>query len=224
MIIPSTTESPDLQSLLTGKHPPIFSSANAPDVFSATAIPSITDPPAFHPPIIPTSHLPPPPRAPPDHGPSHASLSKQLEAAHELTNRLSTRLLDHDRLQQIKAKNHSLGIERCFYAPLQMRLKAAVLAGNGGPIEVSTDGLLDPERFTKRRQNEKKFENRIAEAFEPPKRPKIANRQSFDWKLLDIVRQTRFFDGDQTSHYGKKVVIPTFGDSVVPGINTNPND
>jgi hypothetical protein len=61
----------------------------------------------------------------------------------------------------VKAVGISAGSERCFYAPLQMRVKAAVLESEGGPIEVSTRGLLDPSRFIERRKAQTYFENRI---------------------------------------------------------------
>jgi hypothetical protein len=93
-----------------------------------------------------------------------------------------------------------------------MRIKAAVLASDGAPIEVSTGGLLDPSRFTKRREAQTDFENRIASEFGYPQRRKMAARATFDWRTIDTIRETRFFDGDPPSHYGRRIVLPTFGD------------
>jgi hypothetical protein len=95
-----------------------------------------------------------------------------------------------------------------------MRIKAAVLASDGKQIEVSTKGLLDPGRFAKRRAKQAEFENRIAEEFGQPRKEKVSQRPVFDWKTFEVVRQTRFFGGDEPSRYGRKVVIPTFGDDL----------
>jgi hypothetical protein len=95
-----------------------------------------------------------------------------------------------------------------------MRLKAAVLSGGGSPIVQKTNGFSDTGRFSKRRQSEIAFESRIAAAFGASKRQRLGDQPALDWKFFNIVRETRFFRGDERSHYGRKVLRPTFGDSI----------
>jgi hypothetical protein len=200
----------DLKSLLTGQHQPIFSSTHAPpvDVFSATAVPAAAELMQFPPPIDPNPPPPPPPRPEHERVSPEVSLTKRLEEARDVVHRLSGRVDAHDRRHRAKAASESAIIDRCFHEPLTFRLKAAVLAGNADAV--STDGLLDPGRFARRREQQAHFEARIAAELGMPARPRARPRPLLDWKLFAVVRQTRFFDGGEPGHYGRRVLHPTF--------------
>jgi hypothetical protein len=229
-------DSPNLTSLLIGQNQPIYSSDIVPDVFSATAISSIPQP-GFPSSGISFSQAPRPPLHPPKKPEiSGSRITKQLQDAHEITDRLSARLASYDSSRRAKAKSQSNGMETKFFNPLQKRIKnqvqiavnfadtkqAMIKGMDAHPVPIRSGqelppvphltvmmgGLADPvERFAKRREAEKLFERQICSELGHPILEVVKpERKTLDWQFYELRRETRFFDGDQPAHRGKRLV------------------
>jgi hypothetical protein len=77
-----------------------------------------------------------------------------------------------------------------------------------GNLVVPLGGLADPfERFARKREAEESFERRVnAELGRPiPEMVKPERRRTLDWQAYELRRETRFFDGDESPHHGKRL-------------------